>query len=260
MNKQFWRLKEIVQILRSPEGCPWDREQTHQSIRKNLIEETCEVLETIDENDPEAMCEELGDLLMQILLHSQMAEEEGLFTIDDVIATLNEKLLRRHPHVFGEMGANDAEEALQNWQAIKAEEKKAKGIEVKSLLDGLPPDLTALLTALKLQKKAATVGFDWDSMDLVRAKVLEEWDEFNQAITDQDKKEEFGDLLFALVNLSRFVKIDPEEALSLSNLKFKRRFAYIERKFQQAGKSLEKSTLEEMEEVYQEGKRKEKGE
>ena len=260
LNKQFWRLKEIVQILRSPEGCPWDREQTHQSIRKNLIEETCEVLETIDENDPEAMCEELGDLLMQILLHSQMAEEEGLFTIDDVIATLNEKLLRRHPHVFGEMGANDAEEALQNWQAIKAEEKKAKGIEVKSLLDGLPPDLTALLTALKLQKKAATVGFDWDSMDLVRAKVLEEWDEFNQAITDQDKKEEFGDLLFALVNLSRFVKIDPEEALSLSNLKFKRRFAYIERKFQQAGKSLEKSTLEEMEEVYQEGKRKEKGE
>lgn len=260
LNKQFWRLKEIVKILRSPEGCPWDREQTHQSIRKNLIEETCEVLETIDENDPEAMCEELGDLLMQILLHSQMTEEEGFFTVDDVVATLNEKLLRRHPHVFGDMGANDAEEALQNWQAIKAEEKKAKGLEVGSLLDGLPPDLTALLTALKLQKKAATVGFDWDSIELVMDKVLEEWHEFNQATTDQDKKEEFGDLLFALVNLSRFVKIDPEEALSLSNLKFKRRFAYIERKFQQAGKSMENATLEEMEEVYQEGKRKEKGE
>lgn len=260
LNKQFWRLKEIVKILRSPEGCPWDREQTHQSIRKNLIEETCEVLETIDENDPEAMCEELGDLLMQILLHSQMAEEEGLFSVDDVVATLNEKLLRRHPHVFGEMGASDAEEALQNWQAIKAEEKKGKGIEVHSLLDGLPPDLTALLTALKLQKKAATVGFDWDSMELVKAKVLEEWHEFNQATTEQDKKEEFGDILFSLVNLARFAKIDPEEALALTNLKFKRRFVYIERKFQQAGKSLEKSTLEEMEEVYQEGKSKEKGE
>jgi tetrapyrrole methylase family protein/MazG family protein len=260
LNKQFWRLKEIVEILRSPEGCPWDREQTHQSIRKNLIEETCEVLETIDEDDPEAMCEELGDLLMQILLHSQMAEEEGFFTVYDVIATLNEKLLRRHPHVFGEMGANDAEEALQNWQAIKAEEKKAKGIELTSLLDGLPRDLTALLTALKLQKKAATVGFDWDDIELVKAKVLEEWHEFNQATTEQDKKEEFGDILFALVNLARFADIDPEEALSLSNNKFKRRFAYIEGKFQQAGKNLDKATLEEMEEIYQEGKRKEKGE
>lgn len=260
LNRQFWRLREIIRILRSPEGCPWDREQTHQSIRKNLIEETCEVLETIDENDPEAMCEELGDLLMQILLHSQMAEEEGYFTIDDVIATLNEKLIRRHPHVFGQMGASDAEEALQNWQAIKAAEKKAKGIETRSLLDGLPPELSALLTARKLQKKAASVGFDWDSIRQVKKKVIEEWREFNRATTDEDRVEEFGDLLFALVNLSRFVNIDPEEALTLSNVKFKRRFAYIEKKFQEAGKSLEDSTLEEMEEVYQEGKRKEKGE
>lgn len=260
INKQFWRVREIVQILRSPGGCPWDREQTHQSIRKNLIEETCEVLETIDEEDPDAMCEELGDLLMQILLHSQMAEEEGYFTIEDVIATLCEKLLRRHPHVFGEMGAKNAAEALQNWQAMKAEEKKAKGIETKSILDGLPRDLTALLTASKLQKKAASVGFDWDSIQDVYTKVLEEWQELNEAVTPEDQKEEFGDLLFVLVNLARFLHIDPEEALSLSNLKFKRRFYHIEKRLREAGKSLEESSLDEMEEHYQEAKKIEKGE
>lgn len=259
-NKRFTRVREIVRILRSPEGCPWDREQTHQSIRKNLIEETCEVLETIDDDDPEAMCEELGDLLMQILLHSQIAEEEGLFTVEDVIRTLSEKLLRRHPHVFGEMDAKNADEALQNWQAIKAEEKKGKGKVQQSLLDGLPRDLTAILTAYKLQKKAASVGFDWDSIEDVYEKVLEEWQELKEAATLEEKREELGDLLFVLVNLSRFLHVDPEEALSLSNNKFKRRFAFIEEQLRKAGKSPEEATLDELEACYQQGKKQEKGE
>ncbi|WP_027415775.1 nucleoside triphosphate pyrophosphohydrolase [Aneurinibacillus terranovensis] len=262
LNRQFWRAKEIVRILRSPEGCPWDREQTHQSIRKNLIEETYEVLETIDDNDPDAMCEEMGDLLLQILLHSQMAEEDGYFTVHDVVETLNRKLIRRHPHVFGEREAGNADEALQNWQKVKEEEKKAKGIDPASLsvLEGVPRDLPAMLRAYKYQKKAAEFGFDWDKLTDMFEKVKEEWEEFREAETWEHQKEELGDVLFVIVNVARFLKIDPEEALALTNKKFKYRFSYIEQKLREAGKTFADTSLDEMEAWWQEAKQKKKQE
>lgn len=258
--RQFSYLKEIVAILRSPEGCPWDREQTHQSIRKNLIEETYEVLETIDDEDPDAMCEELGDLLMQIMLHSQMAAEDGYFTVEDVVAGLNEKLVRRHPHVFGEKHADDAVEALANWQEIKAQEKAAKGIDVanQSQLAGIPRDLPALMYAYKLQKKAAQTGFDWDDVADVYGKIEEEYRELREA-SERDRAEELGDLLFAVVNLARFLKLDPEEALAMTNKKFKRRFSYIESKLKEAGRSFEETDLQEMDKWWEEAKHREKG-
>ncbi|MFS0556972.1 nucleoside triphosphate pyrophosphohydrolase [Brevibacillus sp. 179-C9.3 HS] len=253
--RQFSYLKEIVAILRSPDGCPWDREQTHQSIRKNLIEETYEVLETIDDDDPDAMCEELGDLLMQIMLHSQMAAEDGYFSVDDVVATLNEKLVRRHPHVFGEKSANDSEEALANWQEIKAQEKAAKGIDVavESQLAGIPRDLPALMYAYKLQKKAAQVGFDWDDIADVYKKVDEEYRELQEA-SEEERAGELGDLLFAVVNLARFLGLDPEEALALTNNKFKKRFSYIEGKLHEAGRTFEQTDLQEMDKWWEEAK------
>ncbi|MDF2668210.1 MAG: hypothetical protein K0R67_516 [Paenibacillus sp.] len=170
-KRSFERLHEIVGILRSPEGCPWDREQTHASIRKNLIEETYEVLETIDDDDPDAMVEELGDLLLQVLLHAQMEEETGAFDVFDVLEELHDKLIRRHPHVFGERAAEDAEEALHHWNAMKLEEKKSQGIdpEAQSVLSGVPRDLPGLMKAYKLQKKAAQVGFDWKQAEDVYA-------------------------------------------------------------------------------------------
>jgi len=258
--RQFSYLKEIVAILRSPEGCPWDREQTHQSIRKNLIEETYEVLETIDDEDPDAMCEELGDLLMQIMLHSQMAAEDGYFTVEDVVAGLNEKLVRRHPHVFGEKHADDAVEALANWQEIKAQEKAAKGIDVanQSQLAGIPRDLPALMYAYKLQKKAAQIGFDWDDVADVYGKIEEEYRELREA-SEQDRAEELGDLLFAVVNLARFLKLDPEEALAMTNKKFKRRFSYIESKLKETGRSFDETDLQEMDKWWEEAKHREKG-
>ncbi|MNW52315.1 Nucleoside triphosphate pyrophosphohydrolase [compost metagenome] len=254
--RSFGRLHEIVTVLRSPEGCPWDREQTHQSIRKNLIEETYEVLETIDDDDPDHMREELGDLLLQIMLHSQMEEELGTFTAYDVIQELNEKLIYRHPHVFGELSAEDAEEALKNWDAMKAEEKRRKGIQPEKLsaLSGVPRDLPALMKAYKLQKKAAKVGFDWDSIDGVWDKLSEEIAELKEAIEEgappEEQTLELGDVLFSVVNAARYVGIDPEEALSLTIAKFVRRFSYVEEKLREAGKTPQDSTLSEMDALW----------
>lgn len=256
LNKQFSTLREIVAILRGPEGCPWDREQTHQSIRKHLIEETYEVLETIDEDDPVAMCEEMGDLLMQVMLHSQISEDEGDFTIDDVILGLTEKLIRRHPHVFGDRDANTSEQVVKNWEQIKTEEKKEKGInmEERSLLDGIPRGLPGLMTSYELSKKAAKVGFDWDQVKEVYAKIEEELEEVKEARHEQEVKEELGDLLFAVANLARFLKVDPEEALSLTNRKFKTRFKYIEQKLKEKNQPITEATLDEMEALWQEAK------
>jgi len=259
-QRTFSRLHEIVGILRSPEGCPWDREQTHESIRKNLIEETYEVLETIDEDDPEHMQEELGDLLLQIMLHSQMEEELGTFTVYDVIQGLNDKLIFRHPHVFGESSAKDAESALRNWEQMKAEEKRRKGFrpDQASALDGIPRDLPALMKAYKLQKKASKVGFDWDSIEGVFEKIEEELRELRQAVEDGQSADEaaleLGDLLFAVSNAARFIGADPEEALSRTNRKFYTRFRYIEEQLAAHGKSLSDSTLDEMETLWQEAK------
>lgn len=263
-KRTFARLHEIVDTLRSPDGCPWDREQTHESLRKNLIEETYEVLETIDEDDPDHMKEELGDLLLQIMLHSQMEEELGTFNVYDVIEGLNDKLIFRHPHVFGDKNANDAEEALKNWEAMKAEEKRRKGIkpEELSVLSGVPRDLPALMKAYKLQKKASKVGFDWDNAKDCLAKIREELDELQEAIEvgapADDQILELGDLLFAATNVARFIGADPEEALTRTNHKFVRRFHYIEQSLLQKGSSVENSNLEEMEELWQEAKAKEK--
>jgi len=267
-HRTFARLKEIISILRSPGGCPWDQEQTHQSIRKNLIEETYEVLETIDDDDPTAMQEELGDLLLQIMLHAQMEDETGTFNVYDVIQSLNDKLIFRHPHVFGDRHAEDAEAALKSWDQMKAEEKQLKGgVEAQaSVLDGVPRDLPALMKSYKLQRKAAKVGFDWDSVEDVLDKVAEELQELQEAVKDcktnaddaerlEAAQQELGDLLFAAVNVSRFIDADPEEALTLTNRKFVKRFRYIEEQLRINGKSFDQTDLLEMERWWQEAKR-----
>lgn len=259
-NRTFGRLHEIVRILRSPGGCPWDREQTHQSIRKNLIEETYEVLETLDDDDPDAMCEELGDLLLQIMLHAQMEEETGAFTVYDIIEGLNRKLIRRHPHVFGEKAAGNAEEALVRWDEVKAEEKRKKGLapETLSALHGVPRDLPGLMKAYQLQKKASRVGFDWDKLEEVLAKVEEELEELRSEAggTDKEAQEaELGDLLFAAVNVARFIDCDPEEAIARTNRKFVQRFSYVEEQVRLRGGQLEQTSLIEMEQYWQEAKK-----
>lgn len=259
-NRLFSRLKEIVVILRSPEGCPWDQEQTHLSIRKNLLEEAYEVIETIDDDDPDAMCEELGDLLMQVMLHSEIEAEVGTFTIYDVIEGLNKKLIRRHPHVFAGKRAGNAEEALMNWQAIKEQEKQDKGLkpENTSILSGIPRELPGLLKAFELQNRAAKVGFDWDHLQEVVAKIDEELIEFKEVMDDSQQydkqKDELGDLLFAVVNTARFMKVDPEEALASTNRKFLKRFAYIEQQLRLNQRTFEQTDLIEMETWWQEAK------
>jgi tetrapyrrole methylase family protein/MazG family protein len=265
-NRTFERLHEIVKILRSPEGCPWDREQTHSSLRKHLIEETYEVLETIDDDDPVAMCEELGDVLLQIMLHAQMEEEEGTFTVWDIIAGLNEKLIRRHPHVFGDQEAGNADEALEAWQEIKRIEKQNKGESIVkgSLLSGIPRELPAVMYAYKLQKKAAEVGFDWDRIGDVLDKVEEEIAEVRELVQDENRnqteeqkfalQQELGDLLFAAVNAARFCHVDPEQALQLTNRKFMDRFQYIEQQLDRAEKGFADTNLAEMELWWQEAK------
>ncbi|MCM3635880.1 nucleoside triphosphate pyrophosphohydrolase [Paenibacillus camelliae] len=259
-NRMFDRLHEIVRILRSPEGCPWDKEQTHQSIRKNFIEELYEALEAIDNDDPQAMQEEFGDVLLQLMLHSQMEEELGSFSIYDVIETLNEKLIYRHPHVFGDLSAQSADEALQSWDAMKKQEQKEKGIAAKrpSQLDGIPKDLPALLTAYKLQKKAAKVGFDWDDIGPVLDKIAEELEELKQELASGDQQKqaaELGDLLFAVVNAARFIGADPEESLAKTNLKFKTRFQYIEKQLRINNKSFDDTNLIEMDQWWDEAKK-----
>lgn len=262
--RSFQRLHEIVSILRSPGGCPWDREQTHDSIRKNLIEETYEVLETIDDDDPDHMREELGDLLLQIMLHSQMEEETGAFTVYDVIQELNEKLIYRHPHVFGNLSAEDAEAALNNWEAMKAEEKRRKGVEPErqSAISGVPRDLPALMKAYKLQKKAAKAGFDWEDIGGVWSKLEEEIRELKEAVEqkrDPDTQElELGDVLFSVVNAARYIGADPEQALSRTIRKFTQRFHYVEERLREQGKSPVDSTLAEMDVLWDEAKSKER--
>ncbi|KAF4321250.1 hypothetical protein G195_005631 [Phytophthora kernoviae 00238/432] len=247
--------------IEGPGGCPWDQEQTHQSIRKNLIEETYEVIETIDEDDPDHMKEELGDLLLQILLHSQMEEEVGTFNVYDVIAGLNDKLIFRHPHVFGEQQTENANEALQNWEQMKAEEKKRKGQDLQqiSVLDGIPRDLPALMKGYKLQKKAAKVGFDWDDVDGVFAKIEEELAELKEAVqhnqSAEERKLELGDLLFAAANVARFIDTDPEEALAATNRKFIQRFQYIEERLREQGRTPSDSNVDEMEQYWQAAKK-----
>jgi len=244
--------------LRGENGCPWDREQTHASIKPYLLEETYEVLESIDENDPAKLEEELGDLALQVVFHAQMADEAGLFTIADVLRGINEKLRRRHPHIFGDVKADTAQEVLFNWEQIKKlEREKAQGRA--SLLDGVPRELPALLRAHRLQEKASRVGFDWNEARQVFQKVEEELAELQAAMESEqpDRMEaELGDLLFSLVNLGRFIAVNPEDALRKTIARFIARFQYIEEELAKRGTAPGQVTLEEMDALWAEAKAK----
>ncbi|MBI1290906.1 nucleoside triphosphate pyrophosphohydrolase [bacterium] len=275
---QFRRLAEIMECLLSDEGCPWDRKQTHETLKPYVIEESYEVCEAIDQGEMQELKGELGDLGLQIVFHSALAKRAGHFDVDDVYRSICEKLIRRHPHVFGDTEANDAGVVLRNWEAIKRAEREAaaKGERRPSALDGVPAALPGLQRAHRLQTKAARVGFDWGEMAPVLAKIREEIDELEAEIaplrdeivapvnqrdggTTPPGREklagELGDLLFAIVNLARFLQIDPEQAIQQTNRKFLRRFHYIEQVLAERGTTPAESTLAEMDAIWEESKR-----
>jgi tetrapyrrole methylase family protein/MazG family protein len=251
----FEQFQEVIAHLRAPEGCPWDREQTHLSLRKYLIEEAYEVLEALDNEDPAALVGELGDLLLQIVLHTQIAIDDGEFRMTDVLGAVNQKMIARHPHVWGDVKAGDAAQVVHNWEALKQQEHAAKGIRRDSILDGVPGGLPALMQAVEYQRKAAKVKFDWAKLEDVAAKVREELEEVLTASTEDDRAAEMGDLLFALVNWARWLKIDPEEALRATNAKFYRRFRYIEEQLAARGKTPAESSLVEMDSLWEAAKK-----
>jgi len=254
MSRNFDRLVEIMERLRGEQGCPWDRKQTRDSLKPYLIEESYEVLEALEEKDPVKIKEELGDLLYQILFHAQISKEAGEFDIEDILTAGSEKMVRRHPHVFGDKKAEYADEVLKQWEAIK---KAEKGDERKSVLEGIPPHLPALLRAHQLQARAARVGFDWEHADQVFSKVIEEMKEFEEAFQAKDHRgmeDELGDLLFALVNIGRFIEVNPEDALRKSISRFISRFRHIEEEIARQGKEWADVSLEEMEMLWQEAK------
>jgi tetrapyrrole methylase family protein/MazG family protein len=250
----FEAFQEIVAHLRAPDGCPWDREQTHTSLRTHLLEESYEALEAIDAGDFEGMQEEFGDLLLQIVLHAQIANEEGNFTINSLIKSIYDKIVRRHPHVFGEVHLNGVKGVLQNWEKLKETERKNNGKREKGILDGVPKSLPALNQAQEYQDRAARVGFDWPVVEGVLDKVAEEIQEIKLATNEKELAEEIGDLLFVLVNLARWKKVDAESVLRETNMKFKRRFAYVEAGAKGQGRELSAMSLEEMDALWEEAK------
>ena len=254
MSKEIDAFIETVARLRAPGGCPWDREQTHKSILSCLLDESYEFFEAVENNDTAGMREELGDLLLQVVLHAQMAVEAGTFTLDDVAREINEKLVRRHPHVFGDTQVSSTKDVLKNWETIKKGEKKHR----KYLTDDIPDALPALFRAEKMQRRVARVGFDWKDMNPVLDKVEEEFAEFRQAVhgnNQREAEEELGDILFALVNVARHKNICAEDALRLTTKKFARRFRYIEDKYNELGKDIPAASLEEMDAYWEESKK-----
>jgi tetrapyrrole methylase family protein/MazG family protein len=245
---------EIVAHLRAPDGCPWDKEQTHQTLRTHLLEEAYETLSAMDVNDAEGMREEFGDLLLQILLNSQIASETDEFSITLVIKSIYDKIIRRHPHVFGDVKVDGVDGVLQNWEKLKEKERKHKK-EDKGLLDGVPAALPALTQAQEYQDRAARVGFDWPQIDGVLDKINEEIAEIKNAETDFELASEIGDLFFVLVNLARWKHVDAEAVLRGTNQKFKKRFAHIEQSAKKQGRSLSEMTLEEMDNLWNEAKK-----
>lgn len=250
----FEEFQELIAHLRAPDGCPWDRKQTHQSLRTHLLEETYELLSAIDGENFTAMQEELGDVLLQVVLHAQIAWEEGEFNINSVLEQIYAKIVRRHPHVFGGMKIEDAEHVLENWERLKAEERNQHGEAKGGLLDGIPATLPALAQALEIQRRVARVGFDWEDVHSVMEKLVEELGELERASSAPHMQEEFGDVLFSLVNLGRWHHLDAESALRGANERFRQRFKYIEMAAAQRGKSLSEMPLEEMEALWQEAK------
>lgn len=255
MKMPVLKLVEIMAKLRSDEGCPWDREQTHASLRPYLIEEAYEALDAIDDADDAHLREELGDVLLQVVFHAQIAHETGRFNFDDVEATIVEKLIRRHPHVFGNEEATTSDQVLENWEKIKRSEQ---GETRHSVLDGLPRQMPALLRAFRIQEKVAKVNFDWNDVRDVLAKVREEIDELEEAINSTEKarmEQEIGDLFFSVVNLSRHIGIPPEDALHKSNQRFSERFRYIEKALELKGERIEQASFERLDTLWEEAKK-----
>jgi tetrapyrrole methylase family protein/MazG family protein len=247
------RFQETIAHLRAPDGCPWDREQTHESLRMHLLEESYEVLHAIDTGNLPALKEELGDLLLQIVLHAQIATEASEFTMADVIAGINTKIIRRHPHVFAEMDLKDVEQVLVNWEKLKAEEREEEGTE-RGILSGVPQGLPALAQAHEIQSRVARVGFDWPEVDGVLAKIQEELDEVDEAMDPVSQTGEIGDLLFAVVNYARWLEVDPETALRDANRRFRTRFALLEKNAAVLERKLSEMTLEEMDSLWEAAK------
>ena len=249
-------LADVMQVLREPGGCPWDREQDFSTIRANLIEECYEFLEAVDDKDVHGMAEELGDILMQVVFHARMAEEKGLFTLQDVVDCVTEKLIERHPHVFGAVKVKNSDEVLTNWDVIKLQEKP----ERKRILDGIYKGLPSLLRANKVQRKVAKVGFDWTETEDVKQKVLEEWSEFNAAVAQKNQEEmekELGDLYFSMVNFARHLGVESETALNRCNNRFVKRFEHVEDRVAESGKDWKAFSLKELDEFWDEAKKKE---
>ncbi|WP_242349189.1 nucleoside triphosphate pyrophosphohydrolase [Mucispirillum schaedleri] len=255
---EFDKLIDIVKKLRAPDGCPWDRKQTLYSLKDALIEETCELIDALDNKDIENIKEELGDVLLHVVFHSQTACEDGLFNIEDVICGINEKLIRRHPHVFKNEHYETAEQVKERWDEIKKEENKDKTAP-DSILDKVPKSLPSLMQAEKLQKKASKYGFDWENPEQVFKKLQEELNELHDAYKEKNKEhisEELGDVIFVLSRLATHLDISADESLRKVNNKFRRRFGFIEKSLKETGRTLETTTVAEMEEKWQEAKRK----
>ncbi len=257
MSDSFDRLVGIIKKLRAPGGCPWDRKQTLYSLKQNVIEEVFEFIDALDRKDIDNIKEELGDMLLHIVFHSAIAEEEELFSLNDVINGVSDKLIRRHPHVFGNVHINGVDEVLKNWDEIKQKEKHTKK---EHYLDDVPKALPSMERALKLQQKAKKVGFDWSNKDECFKKVEEEFYELKEALDSNNKnsiKHEIGDLIFAVINLSRFVDINPSEALRKTSLRFEKRFNCIEDTLKKEHKTLQDTDIDKMEKIWQECKKKE---
>jgi len=257
---KFQRLVDIMARLRSADGCPWDREQNFDTIKPYLLEETYEVLDAIDARDWHNLADELGDLMLQAVFFAQMASEQGSFRIEDSLVAIYDKLVRRHPHVFGDGTAQTAGEVIQRWEEIKVDERKKQGKRIEGLLSSVPRSLPALVEAQQIAKKAADVGFDWSTPEQVIEKLHEELDEFNQARQSESPEQledELGDILFVVVNIARFFQVNAEQALRKTNAKFRRRFGYLEQRLSAAGTSSAEASLDQMEELWQQAKRQE---
>jgi MazG family protein len=253
---QLARFVDIVSRLRAPGGCPWDREQTHRSLLSCLLDEAYEFFDAVDNGDRGKMQEELGDILLQVVLHAEIARQEGDFDIEDVARGIGDKIVRRHPHVFGGAAVSSSKEVLRNWETIKRQEKGKE--HRRYLVDDIPPELPALFRAEKIQRRVARAGFDWPDMAPVLAKVEEEFGELKDALErnqESETEEELGDILFALVNVARHAGICAEDVLRRTNEKFIRRFRYIEDRYREAGKNIEEAPLEEMDRYWEESKR-----
>jgi tetrapyrrole methylase family protein / MazG family protein len=250
-QKEFTRLVEIVARLRGPDGCPWDKKQTHQSLKEFLLEESYEVLEALDEEDPKKLSQELGDLLLQIILHSQIAVEQGEFDLADVLKHINDKLVRRHPHIFAGKTVQSAEEVSHNWEAIKKGERQPEA----SMLYSVPRSMPALAYSQDIQRRVAQVGFDWENIDGVIEKLAEEVKELTESVSLEEKTDEFGDLFFTLANIARRMEIDPEAALRQANNKFFRRFTYMEKLCRERGLDLGKLSFNEQNGLWDEAKK-----